>query len=252
MDEISKFIDEIRTFKIIVLQSSISEEGLSLSEINEFKTLGYKSSLPNASINLYVVCRRSEPLLKELYNNARLSLTSLSKDDIQKAATQVLNFHIGDILKKTTFYSREYISNIFDDNQRSELFASLEEFSKEGSIECDIFKDRPFISHDFFEALINDLVTKNSYSLRLMKDIAKVLKEKIIIEEKENPHIFHIHENTLLELLNEKIGIHDDIEESMPSETGQNKLNVSDSKIENGTEGVKNTPSKDNTKKHLK
>ncbi|MDD4727770.1 MAG: hypothetical protein PHN55_03335 [Dysgonamonadaceae bacterium] len=249
MDEISIFIDEIRTFNIVILQSSFSEESLSLSENNEFKSLGYKSSLPNASINLYIVHRRFEPFLMKFYNKARTSLKFLSKEEIINAATQVLNFYIGDILKKTTFYSREYISNKFDDNQRSELFASLEEFSKEGSIEYNMFTDRPFISHDFFQALIKDLATKNSYSLRLMKDIAKVLKEKIIIEEKENPHIFHIHENTLLELLNEKIGIHDDIEESMPSETGQNKLNVSDSKIESGSERVKNTPSKDNAKK---
>ena len=253
MDEINKFIDEIRTIDIDFDHNSASRKIIALSELTKYKD---ESTYEGYNyIYLYDIIHRSKNDLKEAYNNALLSLNHLSKKEILNAAIQVTNYCLGDILKLVSNCNRDYISNKLEDRQRSKLIKTIRKLSFD-NISSDHLSimSQCYLSYEFFHKLIDELTDKNIYQIKLMKDIRVILNGIIKSEKKENPHSPLIYEKSILRLLTEKIRIHDGIEESMLSETGKDKLNVSASAAVNNVEILNKSDKEENngTTPHIK
>ena len=152
------------------------------------------------------------------------------------------NYCLGDILKLVTNCNREYISNKLEDRQRSKLEKTLNKLSF-GNISSDYLSimSKCYLSYEFFHKLIDELTVKNIYQIKLMKDIRVIINGIVKSEKNENPHTPLIYEETILELLNDKIGIHDNTEESVPSEISKDKLTATGPATVNNIETLNKT-----------
>lgn len=191
MEKISEFINEVQSIDVSIEKYYCSED----AELIKQDELPEDAREYYILIDLYVINKSSESKIRALYNNARLSLARLSKENLKNAGKLLLSYDYIDLYKESQSYlyklqmrsaQREDEEMLLHSMQTHLMFDVPSNGTIVGSFVIDMFHDVN-VKKKYLYALINDI-------LALLEDINKGNKTR----KSQN---FQINESALIELI---------------------------------------------------